>query len=111
MLPDDDNQLEFDFNQPQEDSRMQVYWDPVKKKLFYQEEDEVAIEPKEWEVKESEEEFDLNQDGIIDESEENLRDEFLKIRNSDRSAWAKRKALKKLLRENGYDQDDLTITY
>jgi hypothetical protein len=110
-MEDSNNQLEFDFDQPQEDSRMQVFWDPVKKKLFYQENDEVAIEPEEWEVKESEEEFDLNQDGIIDESEKNLRDEFLKIRNSDRSAWAKRKALVKLLKENGYDEDDLTITY
>jgi len=69
--------------------------DPDTGKLFYEEDDE----------------FDLNKDGILDDSELEFKKKALEIRNSDRSAWAKRKALKKLLRENGYEEDDLTITY
>ena len=72
-----------------------VMVDPDTGKLFYEEDDE----------------FDLNKDGILDDSELDLKKKALEIRNSDQSAWAKRKALKKLLREKGYDEDDLTITY
>ncbi|NNE32487.1 MAG: hypothetical protein HKN40_08970 [Winogradskyella sp.] len=72
-----------------------VMVDPDTGKLFYEEDNE----------------FDLNKDGILDDLELDFKKKALEIRNSDRSAWAKRKALKQLLREKGYDGDDLTITY
>jgi len=75
-----------------------VMVDPKTGKLFYEEDDKF-------------DEFDLNKDGTLDDSESDLKKKALEIRNSDRSAWAKRKALKQLLREKGYDEDDLTITY
>ena len=107
------SQMELDFENPlPENTPVQVFWDPAKQKLFYKEEEAtVPVEPKEWEIKESEEEFDLDKDGIISEDEFKIKEEFQKIRNSDISAWAKRKALKQLLRDHGYDEDDLTITY
>ncbi len=95
LLPDEE---ENDWEEEPKESKIKgkpVMIDPDTGKLFYEENDE----------------FDLNKDGILDGSELDLKKKALEIRNSDRSAWAKRKALKKLLRENGYEEDDLTITY
>ena len=55
-------------------------------------------------------EFDLNQDGILDEKELKTKEEAL-LKRKDISGWRKNKILRKLKKRNKDNNDDLTITY